>query len=67
MVQVGRTITAEELAQKFHELYEDLAPAYNYKTREESSVAWHDVPENNKQLMIAVAGCILNWLEEEVS
>lgn len=60
------TLTAEQLAQKFHELYEELAPAYNYKTRTESAVSWNDVPENNKQLMTAVCGCILNWLEEPV-
>lgn len=43
-----------ELAQKFHEIYERLAPSFNYETRKESAVVWDDVPENNKSLMIAV-------------
>ena len=46
--------TNEELAQAFHEAYERLAPVFNYKTRDESAVAWEDVPENNKRLMVAV-------------
>lgn len=50
---------AEQLAQFFHETYEQLAPAFGYKTREASAVPWADVPEKNKHLMIAVAGEVL--------
>lgn len=49
----------EELAQKFHETYERLAPDFGYKTREASAVPWKDVPEQNKKLMIAVCTEIL--------
>ncbi len=56
-------MTAEELAQKFHETYELLAPLYNYQTRKASAVPWKDVPENNKHLMIAVASEILQLLK----
>jgi hypothetical protein len=49
----------EELAQKFHDTYERLAPNYGYTTRQSSAVAWKDVPEPNKSLMIAVAAEIL--------
>ena len=53
---------AEELARKFHQTYEELAPEYGYETREESAVPWHQVPENNKKLMIAVCQKILkDW------
>jgi hypothetical protein len=45
----------ETLARYFHETYERLAPEFSYKTREASAVPWDDVPDNNKQLMIAVA------------
>ena len=45
---------SEELAKKFHETYERLAPDFGYKTREASAVPWKDVPEANKSLMIAV-------------
>ena len=47
-------VFAESLAEKFHNTYERLAPYFNYKTRESSSVSWCDVPSNNKKLMIAV-------------
>lgn len=50
---------AEDLAEKFHTLYEKFAPEYGYKTREASAVPWADVPENNKQLMIRVCSEIL--------
>jgi hypothetical protein len=53
-------MTPEELAQLFHETYERLAPEHNYQTRKASAVPWSDVPENNKNLMIAVAGEVLN-------
>lgn len=54
---------AEEIARAFHESYERLAPEFNYKTRERSAIPWDDVPENNKDLMIAVA---LDLLESGV-
>ena len=50
---------AELLAQRFHEAYERLAPAYGYETREASAKPWSEVPENNRQLMIAVCAEIL--------
>lgn len=53
------SITAEELAEMFHNEYETLAPEFGYKTREASAVAWADVPEQNKQLMIATAAGVL--------
>lgn len=47
-------MTAEELAQSFHEAYERLAPSFGYKTREASAKPWADVPEQNRALMVAV-------------
>ena len=51
---------AEQLARLFHEIYEELAPAFAYQTRRASRKPWKNVPERNKQLMIAVAEKILN-------
>ncbi len=48
--------TAETVARQFHEAYERLAPSFGYKTREASAVPWERVPEDNRRLMIAVAG-----------
>lgn len=49
----------EDVAMFFHETYERLAPEFSYKTRKASAVEWDDVPENNKQLMIAVASEVI--------
>lgn len=51
--------SAEKLAQRFHEAYERLAPEFGYKTREASAVPWEDVPADNKALMVAVAGEVM--------
>jgi len=47
-------VAAERIAQKFHEVYERLAPQFGYVTRKESAKPWAEVPENNRNLMIAV-------------
>lgn len=52
--------TPEGLAEKFHTFYESFAPAFGYKTRKESAVAWVNVPEENKKLMIRVCRAILD-------
>jgi hypothetical protein len=52
-------MTPEKLAEMFHESYERLAPSFGYKTRDESSKPWAEVPSSNKHLMVAVAAEIL--------
>lgn len=59
MTGMNRPITPEELARRFHEHYERLAPAFGYETKKESAVPWSRVPENNKRLMVATAAAIL--------
>lgn len=49
----------EALARQFHEIYERLAPQFNYATRRESAVPWLEVPEDNRQLMVAVCAELL--------
>lgn len=51
--QRDKPLSAENLAERFHKTYEKLAPDFGYKTREDSSVDWADVPDENKKLMIA--------------
>jgi hypothetical protein len=58
-------VTAEQLARLFHETYERLAPQYDYETRRDTAVAWEDVPERNRRLMVAVAGEVLRALQAE--
>ncbi|MDB4278018.1 hypothetical protein N9917_00150 [Deltaproteobacteria bacterium] len=53
-------LTPETLAQAFHESYESLAPHFGYKTREASAVPWSDVPDGNKNLMVATAEAVLD-------
>lgn len=57
-------MTPEELARLFHSTYERLAPDFNYRTREASAVPWDEVPEQNRNLMIAVATEVLAALGE---
>jgi len=52
-------------AQRFHEAYERLAPTFGYETRPESAVPWDEVPEENRQLMIAVCAVVLADLTAE--
>lgn len=61
----NETEKAEKLARFFHDTYEKLAPSYGYKTREASRKPWSDVPEDNKALMIAVAGEVRKHLDLE--
>ncbi len=53
---------AESVAQFFHEAYERLAPAFGYETNQATRVAWENVPERNKHLMIAVSAEVLAML-----
>jgi hypothetical protein len=59
-----RRITADELAERFHETYERLAPSFSYTTRKASAVPWSEVPSQNKALMKAVAAEILALIAE---
>lgn len=49
----GRWSHDERIAREFHEAYERLAAFYGYTTRPESAVPWDDVPQMNRELMIA--------------
>jgi hypothetical protein len=53
---------AERLAKFFHETYERLAPTFGYETQARTAVAWENVPEDNKRLMIHVCRLVLNKL-----
>jgi hypothetical protein len=55
--------TPGKLAQRFHELYEYLAPSFGYETRKASAKPWAEVPENNRKLMTTVCEHILKELE----
>jgi hypothetical protein len=51
---------AEQIARELHEVYEDLAPEFGYRTRKESAVPWDDVPSGNKGLMRATVTRLLH-------
>lgn len=59
-------MTAEQLAQLFHDMYERLAPEFGYTTRKSSAQPWKDVSEPNKSLMIAVAKRVLEELKLDI-
>lgn len=50
---------AESIARRFHDEYERLAPSFGYETRPDSAVAWEDVPEPNRRLMVATIAAVL--------
>lgn len=50
---------AEVVAQLFHETYESLAPQFGYETRLESAVPWVQLPEANRELMVATVTQVL--------
>ena len=58
---------SEELAKKFHEAYERLAPEHYYETRKASAVPWENVPATNKALMIAVCSEVAGEQQTEIA
>jgi len=58
---------AERIAQAFHETYERLAPNHGYTTREAGAKPWSEVPANNRALMAAVVGELLDRGVIEIS
>lgn len=60
-------MTPETLAKLFHDTYEEYAPHYNYQTRPESSVPFEHLPENNRDLMIAVSETVLGEIQHRLS
>ena len=57
--EVADPSPAEQLAQAFHQTYEQLAPAHGSK-----AVPWRQVPVRNRRLMIAVAQELIDAGEE---
>lgn len=57
-----KRISPEELAKMFHGTYERLAIEHEYRTREESRTNWENLPEQNKQLMMATCKEIIDML-----
>lgn len=51
---------AEDLARRFHQLYEHAAPSFQYETRKESRVPWEKLPTINRELMIYVCALLLD-------
>jgi len=57
-------MTPDLLAEKFHNLYEELAPSFGYETRKDSAKPWADVPKKNKALMTEVCRHVLATCNE---
>jgi hypothetical protein len=52
-------VTPEDVAEMFHDAYENFAPLFGYKTRDATAVPWDQVPEDNRALMIATIRNVL--------
>ena len=55
-------LTPELLARTFHDSYERLAPSFGYDTRDDSRQPWEQVPEQNRNLMVATAEAVIAHL-----
>lgn len=55
----NRLDTAEEIAKTFHYTYEALAPLFRWETQTASRTSWEDLPDKNKNLMIATVASLL--------
>lgn len=44
---------ADRIAKEFHDAYESIAPLFGYVTAAESAVPWDEVPQSNKNVVIA--------------
>lgn len=53
----------ERIARRFHEVYEDFAPSFGWTSQ--SPVPWEELPEANRELMLAVVGELL--AQEEIA
>ena len=51
--------TPVEIAAAFHHVYETLAPEFGYKTRPESQTTFEELPQANRDLMIATVRAVL--------
>jgi hypothetical protein len=51
--------TPLEVAQAFHEAYESFAPMFGYSTRLESAKPWAQVPQANRDLMVATVRAVM--------
>lgn len=56
----SRLSEATRIARLFHLNYERLAPRFGYQTRRESAVSWDEVPQQNKDLMIATVEALID-------
>ena len=62
----GTTVNAsyeaqvEWIARSFHDRYETLADKHGWKPQESTRVAWEDLPEQNRTLMIEVVRTLLS-------
>lgn len=57
-------MNAKQLAVLFHNTYEELAPKFGYKTRDDTK--YLDLNSPNGHLMIAVCGKILREINREI-
>jgi hypothetical protein len=57
------TPVSEQIAKRFHEVYEELAPTMGWETQEKARVPWEQLPVENKWLMVKV---VEQLMEEKI-
>ena len=61
-LRLSARLNAREVARRFHDAYESLAPSFGYKTRDASAKPWDELPANLRALMIATVERVLKEL-----
>lgn len=51
----------EQIARRFHEVYEQLGPGFGWQTQESArGKSFDELPESNRQLILATVGVLLD-------
>lgn len=53
-------LTPEQLAEKFHETYEALAPSFRYGTHQPLTKSWAELPETERKLLVSICEAIID-------
>ena len=67
MTEYTEEIIINKLARYMHEEYENAAKHFGWNTQESTKVAFDDLPEANKRLMVHIAYKTIGWIMGNMS
>ena len=63
-VKKDKNINPKELAELFHDMYEEQAERVGWKTQEECRVEFKNLPKKNKEVMLLVVKAVISYLNK---